>query len=105
MASRKKISNAKIHKRMDALHEDAPPYRVNGSGVRLKLKFVDLFCGIGGLRIAFEKAGCECVFSSDWNEPAQITYEANFGQKPHGDIHTVAIADIPAHDILCAGFP
>jgi DNA (cytosine-5)-methyltransferase 1 len=105
MASRKKISKAKIHKRMDALHEDAPPYRGNGSGVRLKLKFVDLFCGIGGFRIAFEKAGCECVFSSDWNESAQVTYEANFGEKPHGDIHTVAVADIPAHDILCAGFP
>ena len=50
--------------------------------------------------IAFERTGCECVFSSDWNEQAQVTYEANLGGKPHGDIHTVAIADIPPRDIL-----
>ncbi|HSH39891.1 MAG TPA: DNA (cytosine-5-)-methyltransferase [Chthoniobacterales bacterium] len=68
-------------------------------------KFVDLFCGIGGFRIAFERAGCECVFSSDWDKHAQLTYEANFGERPHGDIHSVAVKDIPAHDVLCAGFP
>jgi DNA (cytosine-5)-methyltransferase 1 len=89
----------------DTLKEDAPAYRVSGNGVAHKLRFIDLFCGIGGFRIAFEKAGGECVFSSDWNEQAQITYEANFGEKPHGDIHTIAVADIPQHDILCAGFP
>jgi|CZKV01.1.fsa_nt_gi DNA (cytosine-5)-methyltransferase 1 len=66
--------------------------------------FIDLFCGIGGFRLAFERAGCQCVFSSDWNKYAQITYAANFGETPHGDIHSVAVA-IPAHDILCAGFP
>jgi DNA (cytosine-5)-methyltransferase 1 len=70
-----------------------------------KIRFIDLFCGIGGFRYAFERAGCECVFSSDWNKYAQLTYEANFGEKPHGDIHSVAVADIPKHDILCAGFP
>jgi hypothetical protein len=48
-----------------ALREDAPPYHVNGNGAHNKLRFVDLFCGIGGFRIAFEKAGCWCVFSSD----------------------------------------
>ena len=69
------------------------------------LRFTDLFCGIGGFRLAFERAGCECVFSSDWNKYAQQTYAANFGETPHGDIHAVAVADIPAHDILCAGFP
>jgi DNA (cytosine-5)-methyltransferase 1 len=68
-------------------------------------RFVDLFCGIGGFRFAFEKAGGRCVFSSDWDKFSQITYAANFGEKPHGDIHTVAVADIPAHDILCGGFP
>ena len=47
----------------------------------------------------------ECVFSSDYEKFSQQTYEANFGERPHGDIHTVAVADIPAHDILCAGFP
>ena len=45
------------------------------------------------------------MFSSDWNKYAQQTYAANFNETPHGDIHSVAVADIPAHDILCAGFP
>ena len=69
------------------------------------LKFIDLFCGIGGFRIAFERAGGKCVFSSDWNKYSRITYDANFGEMPHGDIHSIAVADIPQHDILCAGFP
>lgn len=70
-----------------------------------KLRFIDLFCGIGGFRIAFEKHGAECVFSSDYDKFSQQTYEANYGEKPHGDINTIAMADIPAHDILCGGFP
>ena len=69
------------------------------------LRFIDLFCGIGGFRFAFEKVGCKCVFSSDWDKYSQQTYEANFGEKPHGDIHGIAVADIPPFDILCAGFP
>ena len=81
------------------LREDSPEYDAGAP------RFIDLFCGIGGFRIAFEKAGCKCVFSSDWNKYAQQTYAANFGETPHGDIHSVAVADIPAHDILCAGFP
>ncbi len=105
MANRKQNSTAKRKSANEALREDSPPYRVNGNGHHHKLKFIDLFCGIGGFRIAFERAGCECVFSSDWNEKAQETYAANFGEKPHGDIHTIAVADIPKHDILCAGFP
>ena len=68
-------------------------------------RFIDLFCGIGGFRIAFERAGGRCVFSSDYDKFSQQTYEANFGERPHGDIHSVAVADIPAHDILCGGFP
>lgn len=88
------------------IKEDAPPYRVSTPHAALDTpRFIDLFCGIGGFRLAFERAGGQCVFSSDWNEPARITYEANHGERPHGDIHTVAVADIPAHDILCAGFP
>lgn len=68
-------------------------------------RFIDLFCGIGGFRIAFERAGGKCVFSSDYDKFSQQTYKANFGESPHGDIHSVAVAEIPAHDILCAGFP
>lgn len=68
-------------------------------------KFIDLFCGIGGFRLAFEKAGGKCVFSSDWDKHSRQTYAANFGEEPYGDIHKIAVADIPAHDILCAGFP
>jgi DNA (cytosine-5)-methyltransferase 1 len=83
--------------------EDAAPYQVKGA--TRPFRFVDLFCGIGGFRIAFERAGGECVFSSDWDKHAQITYQANFGDKPHGDIYSVADNDIPAFDILCAGFP
>jgi len=89
----------------DALREDAPEYYVNGAANQRKLRFIDLFCGIGGFRFAFERAGAQCVFSSDWDKHSQITYEANFGEKPHGDIHSVAVADIPKFDILCGGFP
>ena len=70
-----------------------------------QLTFIDLFAGIGGTRLAFEKAGCKCVFSSEWDKFAQQTYEANFGEKPHGDIRKIPSSDIPDHDILVAGFP
>jgi DNA (cytosine-5)-methyltransferase 1 len=67
--------------------------------------FIDLFAGIGGMRIAFEKAGGECVFSSEWDKFAQQTYAANFGETPHGDITQVELSDVPRHDILIGGFP
>lgn len=70
-----------------------------------KLKFIDLFAGIGGTRLAFEKTGCECVFSSEWDKFAQQTYEANFGEKPKGDIREIPSSEIPDHDILVGGFP
>ena len=69
------------------------------------IKFIDLFAGIGGIRIAFERAGAECTFSSEWNKFAQQTYEKNFGEIPIGDIHEIQASDIPDFDILCAGFP
>jgi len=75
------------------------------SSATTDFKFIDLFCGIGGFRIAFQKVGGTCVFSSDWDKFSQITYETNFGEKPMGDIHQVAAGDIPKFDILCAGFP
>jgi len=70
-----------------------------------KLKFIDLFAGIGGTRLAFEKAGCKCVFSSELDKFAQITYEKHFGDKPSDDITKIPSKKIPAHNILVAGFP
>jgi DNA (cytosine-5)-methyltransferase 1 len=70
-----------------------------------KLKFIDLFAGIGGTRIAFEEAGCKCVFSSEWDKYAQKTYEANFGETPEGNIRDIPSLKIPYYDILVAGFP
>lgn len=72
-----------------------------------KLKFIDLFAGIGGLRLGFEDFG-HCVFTSEWNEKAQETYLANFAGDDHriaGDITKVGLDEIPAHDLLLAGFP
>ena len=69
------------------------------------LKFIDLFAGIGGIRLAFERAGGECVFSSEWDASAAKTYEAYFGDTPMGDITKIPNSDIPEHDILVGGFP
>lgn len=67
--------------------------------------FIDLFAGIGGMRLAFEEAGGECVYSNEWNKFSQQTYMANFGDMPDGDITQVNADDIPDHDVLVAGFP
>ncbi len=71
------------------------------------LKFVDLFCGLGGFRIAVEKIrqNSNCVFSCDFDADAQKSYEANFGEKPFSDITKIHESDIPEHDVLFAGFP
>lgn len=68
-------------------------------------RFIDLFAGIGGIRLPFDELGYQCVFSSEWDKAASATYEANFGEKPCGDITKIAAEDIPAHDLLLAGFP
>ena len=70
-----------------------------------KFRFIDLFAGVGGMRLAFESVGGECVFSSEWDESAQKTYEANFGEKPSGDITQIKTSEIPNFDFLLAGFP
>ncbi len=67
--------------------------------------FIDLFAGIGGMRIAFETAGGRCVYSNEWNKYCQRTYFSNFGEVPDGDITKVDANNIPDHDILVAGFP
>jgi len=69
------------------------------------LRFIDLFAGIGGMRLAFEANGGKCVYSSEWNKYSQETYKANFGDEPDGDITQVDAANIPDHEILVAGFP
>ncbi|MBN1968294.1 MAG: DNA (cytosine-5-)-methyltransferase [Candidatus Delongbacteria bacterium] len=70
-----------------------------------KFRFIDLFAGIGGIRIAYQKVGGKCVFSSEYNKFAKVTYEANFGEIPFGDITKINEKNIPEHDILLAGFP
>lgn len=67
--------------------------------------FIDLFAGIGGIRLAFQKQGGKCVFTSEWDKFAQKTYAANFCELPHGDITKIATDVIAEHDILLAGFP
>ena len=67
--------------------------------------FIDLFAGIGGFHYALDKIGGECVFVSEWDDVPAKLYELNHGMKPHGDITTVKASDIPAHDLIAAGFP
>lgn len=71
----------------------------------LEYTFIDLFAGIGGLRLAMESAGAHCVYSSEWNKYSRQTYEANFGEVPDGDITQVSANEIPDHDVLVGGFP
>lgn len=70
-----------------------------------KFSFIDLFAGIGGMRLAFESHGGDCVYSNEWNKYCQQTYFANFGEQPDCDITKVDARIIPNHDILVAGFP
>lgn len=80
--------------------------RSRQSGLReAAFTFTDLFAGIGGMRLAFERHGGECVYSNEWNRYCQQTYFANFGEQPDGDITKVDARIIPDHDILVAGFP
>ena len=68
-------------------------------------RFIDLFAGIGGIRLGFESVGGHCVFSSEFDEDACKTYEANFGEHPSGDITKIDAKDIPDFEILLGGFP
>ncbi len=67
--------------------------------------FIDLFAGIGGIRIPFQELGGKCVFTSEWDKFAQKTYRVNFGEEPQGDITKINAKDIPDFDILLGGFP
>ena len=79
-----------------------------------KFRFIDLFAGIGGFHIAMSKNGGNCVFASEWDKFARMTYEANFKEESPelfengyfgGDINTIDLNEIPDFDVLCAGFP
>lgn len=79
------------------------PFRgTEGNG---EFNFIDLFAGIGGIRIPFQELGGKCVFTSEWDKFAQKTYRVNFGEEPQGDITKIDAKDIPDFDILLAGFP
>jgi DNA (cytosine-5)-methyltransferase 1 len=82
-----RANTAKVNKQMDSF------------------TFVDLFSGIGGMRLGFESAGGECLFSCERDKWARKTYEVNFGDVPHEDIRTLEADDLPDHDVMVAGFP
>lgn len=81
----------------------SPPLKSDNT--RVKFQFIDLFAGIGGIRIPFDEIGGQCVFTSEWDKDCKITYAANFGDVPHGDITKILSDDVPRHDLLLAGFP
>ena len=90
---------------LNAILEKISNFNLSSAGEGTKFSFIDLFAGIGGMRIAFETVGGHCVYSNEWNKYSQKTYFANFGEIPEGDITKVDAKDIPDHDILVAGFP
>ena len=96
-----KPSKAKLKKILE-LHEEAP---FRNENTNPKFRFIDLFAGIGGIRLPFQELGGQCVFSSEWDKFAQKTYAANYGEVPSGDITKISATDIPDHDILMGGFP
>ena len=83
--------------------ETNTPFRFNSKSH--KFTFIDLFAGIGGIRLPFQEIGGKCVFTSEWDKFSKKTYAANFGELPSGDITKIAASDIPDHDLLLAGFP
>ena len=92
----------------DAIRQRFLPLQAHGGKEQGDFRFIDLFAGIGGIRMAFEAHGGHCVFTSEWNTFAQKTYLANFPKSAHslaGDITQVNATDIPDHDVLLAGFP
>jgi len=90
------------YKKLSALPIE-PPFRQRAS--KGTFKFIDLFAGIGGIRLPFQEIGGSCVFTSEWDKDCQKTYAVNFGDVPNGDITKISVKDIPQHDLLVAGFP
>ena len=83
--------------------EANPPLKSNNQNPAFT--FIDLFAGIGGIRLPFQELGGKCVFSSEIDKHAQKTYFSNYGEYPSGDITQISASDIPDHDVLLAGFP
>lgn len=90
---------------LNAISQKLKETEVNYKVQSEKFKFIDLFAGIGGMRLGFEGAGGQCVFTSEWDRYAQKTYLGNHGEIPEGDITKIEAGSIPDHDILVAGFP
>lgn len=91
-----------IYKKIMLFASDRPFCQSTEGG---NFRFIDLFAGIGGIRIPFQELGGTCVFSSEWDRFAQKTYRVNFGETPSGDITKIESSDIPDFDILLGGFP
>ena len=85
-------------------HHNNAPFKQK-SLVDSDFSFIDLFAGIGGIRLPFQKLNGHCVFTSEWDKFAQKTYLANYGEMPNGDITQIKTKDIPDHDVLLGGFP
>lgn len=101
--SLKKITDISLlEEKLYAIRKNAPfaDNRLCGD-----FKFIDLFAGIGGIRLPFQEVGGQCVFTSEWDKFAQKTYARNFGELPSGDITQISAKTIPDHDLLLAGFP
>ena len=107
--------DARTVRRWQLRETDPPPYLADAIRQRFlplemptergaaAFTFIDLFAGIGGIRMGFEAHGGRCVFTSEWNPYAQKTYQANFPDAMHafaGDITQVDEKDIPPHDVL-----
>lgn len=88
----KAITEFAISRPLQGIHEE-------------EFTFIDLFAGIGGIRIPFQELGGKCVFTSEWDKFAQKTYRINFGEEPQGDITQILSEEIPDFDILLGGFP
>jgi len=91
-----------VYQRILSFASDRPYYKSSHDAA---FRFIDLFAGIGGIRIPFQELGGACVFSSEWDQFAQKTYKVNFGETPSGDITKIEASSIPDFDVLLGGFP
>lgn len=99
------LKNAMAQPAEPTLFDFAVQESVVEGAAGIPFQFIDLFAGIGGLRLGLERAGGRCVFSSEWDRYSQKTYKAWFNELPAGDITKIDPSSIPDHDVLAAGFP